>query len=588
MHTFRVALAQINTTVGDLDGNAAKAVESIEQAKAVGADLVAFPELTTTGYPPEDLLFKQQFLRANLAALDRIVEATRGITAVIGFVDADEDIYNAAAIAHDGVVAGVYRKMYLPNYSVFDEERYFRAGNEAPVYVIGGREGGARVGVNVCEDIWRPVGPTVLQAEAGAQVIVNINGSPFNAGKAEYRDKLLATRATDQGVFVCYVNLVGGQDELVFDGGSMVFDPSGKLLARAERFDEALLLADLDIDLVLRNRLHNPLPRKQRATRVLPGVETPRVEVSSREDRQGADGGLRREPIEATVAAPLSEPEEVYRALVVGTRDYVIKNGFERVLVGLSGGVDSALVAAVAADALGGGKVVGVAMPSRYNASESEEDARALAQNLGIDYHVISIEPVFEAMLSTLGGMFEGTQPNVAEENVQARIRGNILMAISNKFGWLVLTTGNKSEMSMGYATLYGDMAGGFAVIKDVPKVLVYDLCRHRNKAAGKDLIPARILEKPPSAELRPDQKDEDSLPPYELLDPILEAYVEKDRTFDDLIGMGLDAETVKQVIRGVDRNEYKRRQAPPGVKITSRAFGRDRRLPIVNKFKPF
>ena len=588
MHTFRVALAQINTTVGDLDGNVAKAVESIEQAKAAGADLVAFPELTTTGYPPEDLLFKQQFLRANLAALDRIVEATRGITAVIGFVDADEDIYNAAAIAHDGAVAGVYRKMYLPNYSVFDEERYFRAGNEAPVYVIGGREGGARVGVNVCEDIWRPVGPTVLQAEAGAQVIVNINGSPFNAGKAEYRDKLLATRATDQGVFVCYVNLVGGQDELVFDGGSMVFDPSGKLLARAERFDEALLLADLDIDLVLRNRLHNSLPRKQRATRVLPGVETPRVEVSSGEDRQGADGGLRREPIEATVAAPLSEPEEVYRALVVGTRDYVTKSGFERVLVGLSGGVDSALVAAVAADALGGGKVVSVAMPSRYNASESEEDARALAQNLGIDYHVISIEPVFEAMLSTLGGMFEGTQPNVAEENVQARIRGNILMAISNKFGWLVLTTGNKSEMSMGYATLYGDMAGGFAVIKDVPKVLVYDLCRHRNKAAGKDLIPARILKKPPSAELRPDQKDEDSLPPYELLDPILEAYVEKDRTFDDLIGMGLDAETVKQVIRGVDRNEYKRRQAPPGVRITSRAFGRDRRLPIVNKFKPF
>ncbi len=587
MHTFRVALAQINTTVGDLDGNAAKAVESIERAKEAGADLVAFPELTTTGYPPEDLLFKQQFIRGNLDALDRVVAAARGITAVIGFVEAGEDTYNAAAVARDGAVAGVYRKMFLPNYSVFDEERYFRAGNTAPVYTILGRGEGTRVGVNICEDIWYPVGPTLLQADAGAQVIVNINASPFNAGKAGYREKLLATRATDQGVFVCYVNLVGGQDELVFDGGSMVFDPSGRLLARAERFDEDLLVADLDIDHVLRNRLHNPLPRKQRPTQLLPGVETPRVEVAA-EGEQAADGASQREAVQPTIAAPLSELEEVYRALVVGTRDYVTKSGFERVLVGLSGGVDSSLVAAVAADALGGERVVGVAMPSRYNASESEEDARALAQNLGIEYHVISIEPVFKAMLSTLGGMFEGTQPNVAEENVQARIRGNILMAISNKFGWLVLTTGNKSEMAMGYATLYGDMAGGFAVIKDVPKVLVYDLCKHRNKAAGNDRIPARILEKPPSAELRPDQKDEDSLPPYELLDPILEAYVEKDRTFSDLIGMGVDAETVEQVVRGVDRNEYKRRQAPPGVRITTRAFGRDRRLPIVNKFKPF
>ena len=586
MHTFRAALAQINTTVGDLEGNAAKAVESIERAKEAGADLVAFPELTTTGYPPEDLLFKQQFIRGNLDALDRIVEAARGITAVIGFVEAGEDTYNAAAVARDGALAGVYRKMFLPNYSVFDEERYFRAGNTAPVYAIAGRAD-TRVGVNICEDIWYPVGPTVLQADAGAQVIVNINASPFNAGKADYREKLLATRATDQGVFICYVNLVGGQDELVFDGGSMVFDPSGRLLARAARFDEDLLVADLDIDHVLRNRLHNPLPRKQRRNQLLPGVETPRVEVAA-QGEQTADAAPQREEIEPAIAAPLSELEEVYRALVVGTRDYVTKSGFERVLVGLSGGVDSSLVAAVAADALGGERVVGVAMPSRYNASESEEDARALAQNLGIDYHVISIEPVFKAMLSTLGGMFEGTQPNVAEENVQARIRGNILMAISNKFGWLVLTTGNKSEMAMGYATLYGDMAGGFAVIKDVPKVLVYDLCKHRNTVAGNDLIPARILEKPPSAELRPDQKDEDSLPPYELLDPILEAYVEKDRTFSDLIGMGLDAEVVKQVVRGVDRNEYKRRQAPPGVRITTRAFGRDRRLPIVNKFKPF
>ncbi len=579
MHAFRVALAQINTTVGDLDSNTAKTIDYIGKAKSAGANLVAFPELTITGYPPEDLVFKRQFITENLAALDHGVKATRGITAVIGFVDADEDIYNAAAIAHQGKLAGTYHKMYLPNYSVFDEERYFRAGNETPVFVIDG----VRVGINVCEDLWYAVGPTVLQAEAGAEVIVNINASPFSAGKADHRDKFVSTRATDHGLYVCYVNLVGGQDELVFDGGSMVFDPTGKLIGRAERFGEELLIVDLDIEMVLRNRLHNPLPRKQRLTQFFPDLQAPLVEIS-----QEPLEAIPRQPIQTRTVEPMSNSAEVYEALVVGTRDYVAKNGFERVLIGLSGGVDSALVATVAVDSLGADKVVGVAMPSRYNSSESEEDARLLAQNLGMEYHVISIEPVFEKMLSTLDGIFEGTQPNVAEENVQARIRGNILMAISNKFGWLVLTTGNKSEMAMGYATLYGDMAGGYAVIKDVPKSLVYGLCRHRNQVADKDLIPARVLQKPPSAELRPDQKDEDSLPPYEVLDPILEAYVEKDRNFTDLIDMGLDAETVKQVILSVDRNEYKRRQAPPGVKITSRAFGRDRRLSIVNKFKPF
>ena len=578
MALFRVALAQINTTVGDLDGNAEKIERSVEAARKAGADLVAFPELTIPGYPPEDLVFKQQFIDDNLAVLRRLASGTRGITAIVGFIDRGQDAYNAAAVVADGEIAGVYRKIFLPNYGVFDEDRYFRAGTDCPVYVVGG----TGIGLNICEDIWYPVGPTVVQAQNGAEVIVNINASPYQLDKAEYREKFVATRAIDNGVFVCYVNLVGGQDELVFDGASMIWDPRGNLVARGHTFEEDLVIADLDVDMVRRNRAHNPLQRKQHLVPFGDEVTSSRTVVSADQ----ADRA--RPPVpQRDMAAP--EPlAATYAALVTGTRDYVRKSGFERVLIGLSGGIDSSLVATVATDALGPEGVVGIAMPSRYNAPESLEDAQALAKNCGFEFHALSIEPTFEAMLSTLAGMFEGTEPNVAEENVQARIRGNILMAISNKFGWIVLTTGNKSEMAMGYATLYGDMAGGFAVIKDVPKTLVYDLARYRNSTGDRAVIPPRVIEKPPSAELRPDQTDQDSLPPYPVLDSILMAYVEEDRPFDAIVAMGHPEATVRQVISGVDRNEYKRRQAPPGVKITPRAFGRDRRLPIVNRYRAF
>ena len=578
MNEFRVALAQTNTTVGDLAGNAAKILHYIEKAKGLGADLVAFPEMALTGYPPEDLLLKPQFIADAKAKLQELVEATKGITAVIGFVDANSDIYNAAAIASDGSLAGVYHKIFLPNYGVFDEDRYFKAGNICPVFNIRG----TGVGVNVCEDIWYALGPTVLQKDAGAQIIVNINASPYHAGKLSFREKFLSTRAMDNELFVCYLNTVGGQDELVFDGGSLIYDPQGTLIARGKQFQEDLVVADLDVASMLRHRLHDPRPRKRRLASPAGDVKAATVQVSAPAPPE------ERAPLPQRSTDVLDPLAEVYQALVLGTHDYVRNNGFKRVLVGLSGGVDSSLVAAIAADALGAESVVGVAMPSRYNAPESLEDAQLLAQNLGVQLQVVPIEQIFKGSLDTLAELFSGTEPNVAEENLQARIRGNILMAISNKFGWLVLTTGNKSEMAMGYATLYGDMAGGFAVIKDVPKTLVYDLSRYRNGTDGQEVIPARVVEKAPTAELRPNQKDEDSLPPYPVLDPVLKAYVEEDRGFEEMLHMGFDETVVKQVISSVDRNEYKRRQAPPGVKITPRAFGRDRRLPIVNKYKPF
>ena len=578
MSTFRVALAQINTTVGDLDGNTDKIRRSLKQAKALGADLVAFPELTISGYPPEDLLFKPQFIKDNRKCLASLVEDTGGITAVIGFVDADTDIYNAAALACNGRLAGVYHKMFLPNYGVFDEDRYFKAGSRCPVFDLGG----VRVGINVCEDIWYAAGPIVVQADAGAQIIVNINASPYHAGKAAFREKFLATRAIDNSLYVCFVNLVGGQDELVFDGASVIFDPEGEPIARGRQFEEEMVVADLDLSFVMRHRLRHPLGRKQRLVWAN-GEPTATVVPVADAPKPTDQPPLSSRPVES-----LGPVAEVYQALITGTRDYVRKSGFKRVLIGMSGGIDSTVVATVAADALGPESVVGVAMPSRYNASESLDDARAVAKNLGIEFHVVGIEPTFDAMLSTLSGMFEGTEPNVAEENVQARIRGNILMAFSNKFGWMVLTTGNKSEMAMGYATLYGDMAGGFSVIKDVPKTLVYELARYRNTLGDAPVIPERVLDKAPTAELRPNQKDEDSLPPYAVLDPILKAYVEEDRTYDQMLQMGFDEAQVQQVITAVDRNEYKRRQAPPGVKITPRAFGRDRRLPMVNRYRPF
>ena len=577
MRTLRLGLAQINTTVGDLEGNAAKVLEYVERARAQGVDLVSFPELTITGYPPEDLLLRPQFIEDNVATLKRVVEGCRGTTAVVGFVDSNEDIYNAAAIIHDGRLVDVYRKHFLPNYGVFDENRYFQSGNRFPVYVVAG----VGVGVSVCEDVWYPGDPTRAQAQAGAQVIININGSPYHVGKRRFREQMLATRASDYAVFVCYTNQVGGQDELVFDGASMVLSPSGELLTRAAAFQEELLVYDVSLEEVFQARLHDPRRRKERmASDASVGASLVRI----------SDEPLVKDkpPIERGCSRPLEDEAEVYQALVLGTGDYVRKNGFRKVVIGLSGGIDSSLTAVVAVDALGAENVMGVAMPSRFSSEGSLADARELAENLGIGLLTIPIEEPFSAFLNAVAEPFAGTEFGVSEENTQSRIRGTIMMALSNKFGWLVLTTGNKSEMATGYATLYGDMAGGFAVIKDVPKTLVYRLCHHRNAQGLVPVIPPRVIEKEPSAELRPDQRDIDTLPPYEVLDPIVEAYVEDDRSVEEIVAMGFDEALVKRVVTMVNRAEYKRRQAPPGVKITHRAFGRDRRLPIANRYKGF
>ena len=587
IRSFRLALAQLNTTVGDIDGNTARIIEYVERARECQADLVAFPELAITGYPPEDLLFKTSFLQANEEAMQRVVAVAKDIAVVVGYVEVGDsatgtDIANAAAVGYDGQLVDSYRKMYLPNYGVFDEDRYFRRGTECPVYRING----VGVGVNICEDIWYPVGPIAVQREAGAELIVNINGSPFHAGKAAYREKMIGTRAADNGLFVAYLNMVGGQDELVFDGASLVCDMTGEVIARGPAFAEDMLVVDLDIEAVFRSRLRTPLSRKENPTILREVGEARTAPVS---DYRAVD----RPALESFAMAPaMGSVEEVYCALVTGTRDYIRKSGFSRALVGLSGGIDSALTATVAADALGRENVVGVTMPSRYSSEGSVSDSKELADNLGIACWVVPIEPAHLAFTDMLETWFEGTTANVAEENVQARIRGNVLMTISNKFGWIVLTTGNKSEMAMGYATLYGDMAGGFAVIKDVPKTVVYELCRWRNQKGfglngAQSPIPEAIIDKLPSAELRPDQLDADTLPPYEDLDPIVKAYVEEDYSYEEMVEMGHDPVAVRQVITFVDRNEYKRRQAPPGVKITPRAFGKDRRLPIVNRYRP-
>ena len=577
MRTFRLAMAQINPIVGDLDGNTSKILDYIDQARSLHADLVAFPELAITGYPPEDLLFKPHFIQANIGKMREVARASQGIAVVVGFVDADSDIHNAAAVAYDGDVVGVYHKMYLPNYGVFDEDRYFKAGAECPVYVVNGTP----VGVNVCEDIWHAVGPTVVQRAAGAELIVNINGSPFHSGKRGLREKMLATRAADNELYVAYVNMVGGQDELVFDGASMVMDPMGEVVAQGSQFEEELVVADLDMEAGFRSRLRESRPRKERDS-VLREVGTPKVVSVSAYSTDSLPSLTRREPV------CYDGTGEVYAALVMGTRDYVRKCGFDRVLVALSGGIDSSLVATIAVDALGAENVLVVAMPSRYSSEGSVLDARELAENLGIELRDISIEDAFSAYLDSLAPQFKGTEVGLAEENIQSRIRGTLIMALSNKFGWLVLTTGNKSEMAVGYATIYGDMAGGYAVIKDVPKTMVYRLAEHRNSLSQRPIIPRTVIDKPPSAELRPDQKDEDSLPPYDVLDPILKAYVEEDRSYDEIVAKGYDEDMVKRVITLVDRSEYKRRQAPPGIKITPRNFGRDRRMPIANRYRPF
>jgi NAD+ synthase (glutamine-hydrolysing) len=574
---FRVALAQFNPTVGDLPGNRDKIIQTIRAAEQMGAELVAFPELALTGYPPEDLLLKPSFISDNLEALNEIAAATGDIVAVVGCVDRQDDIFNAAAILYRGRVVYLYHKQFLPTYGVFDEDRYFRPGWQAPVF----RLGEVSLGVNICEDIWYAVGPTNAQALAGAELIVNINASPFSDQKPAFRKKMLATRASDNHAVVAYVNMVGGQDELVFDGSSLVFDPSGELLCQGRAFEEDLLVVDVDVAGVFRERLHDPRRRKAHLQREAAQPADVVVIDTERRHALGRPPLPQREPV-----ADLGPVEEMYKALVLGTRDYLCKTGFRDVIVALSGGIDSSLVAVIAVDAIGPQHVLGISMPSRYSSQGSKDDAALLAEALGIRYTTVPIESSFAAMLDALQPVFDGKEPDTAEENLQARIRGMINMAVSNKFGSLVLTTGNKSEMAVGYATLYGDMAGGFAVIKDVFKMRVYELCRYRNSLGPKPVIPEAVLTKPPSAELRPDQVDQDSLPPYEVLDAILVAYVEEDRSLEEIVRLGFPIDLVRRVVGMVDHNEYKRRQAPPGVKVSARAFGRDRRLPITNRYR--
>ncbi len=580
MRILRVALAQINTTVGALTENADLIIHEIQRATDVGADIVAFPELAITGYPPEDLVLKPEFIRDNLHELSRIAQHVGDITAVVGFVDTDGgDIYNAAAVIQQGQVVGAHHKFYLPNYSVFDEQRYFRAGNEWAVYTIRG----ARVGITICEDIWYPVGPGALEAVGGAEIILNINASPYRFGKYDQRYRMVSTRAMDELTYVCYLNAVGGQDELIFEGASMIFNQDGDLVQRGAFFEEDFLVADLDIDTVFNARLHDAR-RRQSVARVGDLVNVSgKVAVTPLGDTIERT----REQTSAAHLCPLPDPlEEIYGALVLGTRDYVRKSGFKKVVIGLSGGVDSSLTVTIAVDALGAENVLGVSNPSRYSSEGSKTDAELLAQNLGIRFQSIPIEDVFEAYLHTMEPAFEGRPMDITEENLQARIRGNIWMALTNKFGGIVLTAGNKSEMAVGYSTLYGDMAGGFSVLKDVYKTTVYELAEFRNRQAGYDLIPREVLQKAPSAELRPDQRDQDSLPPYDILDQILRLYVEDDRSATDIVQQGFSPELVTKVISMVDHNEYKRRQSPPGIKISARAFGKDRRLPIANRYR--
>jgi NAD+ synthase (glutamine-hydrolysing) len=578
---LRLALAQIDPTVGDVEGNVGLISESIERARDGGAQLVVLPELCLSGYPPEDLVLRRDFLAAVREGLDAVAAEVEGIVALVGFperVDRPTEelqhfdplidpppppAYNSLAVLADGEVQGIYRKCDLPNYGVFDERRYFEPGTEPALVEVDG----VAIGLTVCEDIWHPGFPESEEVAGGASLVVNSSASPYHRGKGRAREGMVAERARSNGAAFALCNMVGGQDELVFDGGSVVVASDGEVLARAAEFEPEILICDLLA----------PAVGGSDGARSARGVRT-LAELSS-----GADPS---EPVEQRIAEPIaSEEVEVYSALTLGLRDYVEKNGFEHVVLALSGGIDSALVALIAVDALGADRVSVVVMPSPNSSPETQADARAIAANLGVELIEIPIEAPMAAYEGVLAPAFEGTEPGIAEENVQARIRGNLVMALSNKFGWLVLTTGNKSELSVGYATLYGDMAGGFAVIKDVFKLLVYRLVRWRNQQEGRDLIPASVLERPPSAELRPDQLDEDSLPPYELLDRILEAYVERDEGIEALVAEGLPEDTVMEVVRMVDRAEYKRRQAPPGIRISTKAFGRDRRLPITNRF---
>ena len=572
---MRLALAQINTVVGDLDGNREHILGRLEEARAAGADLVLFPELAVTGYPPEDLLLRPGFLRAAARSLDLIAREARGIVALVGTPHLDGDLYNACAVCAEGAVRALYRKRYLPNYGVFDEDRYFASGRDLLLL----RLGEALIGPTVCEDMWQPGPPATDLALAGAQLLTNISASPFHVGKDREREEMLATRARDNSCFVAFVNAVGGQDELIFDGHSLVLDEDGRILARGPGFEEALLVVDLDPTVAVARRLRDVRRRALARERAQPPEATV-VELGP--PRPSRDG----EPARPQLAPRLDELEQMRLALRLGLHDYVRKNGFTEVVIGVSGGIDSALTAALAAEALGPGCVHCVSMPSRYSSEGTRADARRLAESLGAPFLELPIAPLVEAYEGVLAPVFAGREPDLTEENLQARIRGTLLMALSNKFGRLVVATGNKSELSVGYATLYGDMAGGFALLKDVFKTDVFRLCAHLNERAGRELIPRSIIERAPSAELRADQLDEDSLPPYPALDRVLEAYVELDRSREDFRLGGFDRDVVERAIGMIDRAEYKRRQAPPGVKLRPKAFGRDRRTPITNRWR--
>ncbi len=569
---MRLALAQIDTVVGDLEGNRDRIVARIEEARREGADLVLFPELAITGYPPEDLLLRPGFVRAARGTLEQVAAATDGLTALVGAPHFDADLFNACFVCAGGEVKAVYRKRFLPNYGVFDEDRYFAPGRDLLLL----RFGDVIAGPTVCEDIWQPGPPATDMALAGAQLIANISASPFHVGKDREREEMLVTRARDNACFVAFCNAIGGQDELIFDGHSLVLDDEGEVIARAPGFEECLLVVDVDPTVAIGRRLRDVRRRALARER----EEVPNVPVVTLAPPQDRAGERYPEP------APLvSELEQMRLALELGLRDYVEKNGFRAIVVGVSGGIDSALVAALAAEALGPERVHCVSMPSRYSSEGTRADAKRLAESIGCPFVELPIEPMVEAYTATLAPVFEGRKPDLTEENIQARIRGTLLMALSNKFGWLVVATGNKSELSVGYATLYGDMAGGFALLKDVFKTDVFRLARHLNERAGRELIPGSIIERAPSAELRPDQRDEDSLPPYAELDRVLEAYVELDRTHEELSADGYDRSVVDRAISLIDRAEYKRRQAPPGVKLRPKAFGRDRRVPITNRW---
>ena len=590
---IRIALSQMDARVGDLEGNAEKIKQHLAEAREAGAQLVVFPELAITGYPPEDLLLKEHFLRDARAALDDVAAEARDLVALVGFPERAEDVYNALAVCAEGGVQAIYRKVRLPNYGVFDEVRYFQSGRGGAIIEVDGH----KVGLTICEDIWVPGSPMLEEALAGATLVVNASASPYHRGKGLQREQMIAQRARDNLCAVAYCALVGGQDELVFDGHSFVVDHEGGVIARAHQFAEELLVATVDPGAAraarLRDTRQRPAAREARAHNGAPpwsdgwpgsiAVGSARVDHLGVFDTANAGTSSR---VEGDVAEVLDECSEIYAALVLGTRDYVEKNGFQHVVLGLSGGIDSTLVLCVAVDALGADKVTAVTMPSRYSSEGTRNDAVRLAENLGVELLTLPIEGPMNDYEELLRDAFAGREPDITEENLQARIRGNLLMALSNKFGWLVLTTGNKSEMSVGYSTLYGDSAGGFAVIKDVPKLLVYRLSELRNRDGQP--IPPDILTRPPSAELRPDQKDQDSLPPYEVLDAIVEGYVEEDQGREQLIARGFEPEDVDRIIRLVDLAEYKRRQQPPGVKITAKAFGRDRRVPITNRYRPF